>query len=341
MLDTTDIDAPPTPDALRAEVPLTHAAAATVAAGRRAVRSILRGEDPRLLVIIGPCSIHDPVAALDYAERLAPLRQQYAGSLEIVMRVFFEKPRSTVGWKGLLNDPRLDGSCDLAAGLRLGRRLLADITAMGLPAACEFLDTLAPLYFEDLISWSAIGARTVESQIHREMASGLSCPVGMKNATSGDIGVAVDAMVAAAHPHSFLSTVAAGGISVIRTTGNRDAHLVLRGGTAGPNYDAASVDRAAARLKAAGLPVRLIIDVSHGNSGKVAERQRDVVADIASRLDDRRLVGVMIESNLVAGRQNTPECYGQSLTDACLGWEDSKGVLADLAEAAQRTRGRG
>lgn len=339
MLDMTDTEAPPTPEALRAEVPLTHAAAATVAAGRRAVRSILRSEDPRLLVIIGPCSIHDPVAALDYAERLAPLRQRHAVSLEIVMRVFFEKPRSTVGWKGFLNDPGLDGSCDLAAGLRLGRRLLADITALGLPAACEFLETLAALYFEDLVSWSAIGARTVESQVHREMASGLSCPVGMKNATSGDIGVAVDAILAASHPHSFLSTMGAGGIGIIRTTGNRDAHLVLRGGTAGPNYDSASVDRAAAQLEAVGLSSRLVIDVSHGNSGKVAERQRDVVADIATRLGDRRLVGVMIESNLVAGRQNTPECYGQSLTDACLGWEDSVQLLDDLAGAVRRARG--
>lgn len=340
MLDTTDIDAPPTPDALRAEVPLTHAAGATVAAGRRAVHGILRGEDPRLLVIIGPCSIHDPAAALDYAERLAPLRRHYAGSLEIVMRVFFEKPRSTIGWKGLLNDPHLDGSCDLATGLRLGRRLLADITAMGLPTACEFLDTLAPLYFEDLMSWSAIGARTVESQIHREMASGLSCPVGMKNATSGDIGVAVDAIVAATNSHSFLSAMPAGGIGVVRTTGNRDAHLVLRGGTAGPNYDAASVDRAAARLEAAGLPQRLVIDVSHGNSGKVAERQREVAADIGSRLDDKRLAGVMIESNLVSGRQNTPERYGQSLTDACLGWDDSMHLLANLAVAQAAQRGR-
>lgn len=339
MLDTTDIDSPPTPDALRAEVPLTHAAVAAVAAGRRSVRGILRGEDPRLLVIMGPCSIHDPAAALDYAERLAPLRLRYAGSLEIVMRVFFEKPRSTIGWKGFLNDPHLDGSCDLATGVRRGRRLLADITAMGLPAACEFLDTLAPLYFEDLVSWGAIGARTVESQVHREMASGLSCPVGMKNATSGDIGVAVDAMVAASNPHSFLSVMPAGGIGVIRTTGNRDAHLVLRGGKSGPNYDADSVDRAAARLEAAGLQARLVIDVSHGNSGKVAERQRDVVADVAARLVDRRLAGIMIESNLVAGRQNTPECYGQSLTDACLGWEDSAELLGDLADAVCQARG--
>ena len=252
--------------------------------------------------------------------------------------MFFEKPRSTVGWKGLLNDPHLDGSCDIATGLRLGRDLLTRITDLGLPTACEFLDTLTPLYLVDLVSWAAVGARTVESQPHRQMASGLPCPVGMKNATSGEISVAVDAILAAARPHRFLSAAAEGGLEACVTPGNSDAHLVLRGGRDVPNYDAASVDKAAAQLGAAGLPARLIIDASHGNSGKVAERQVDVATSVASRLKDRRLVGLMVESNLISGRQDTPQNYGQSLTDACLGWIESEELLAGLATAVYQTR---
>jgi 3-deoxy-7-phosphoheptulonate synthase len=338
MLDTTDLDSPPIPAALQAAMPCTPAMTATVAAGRHAVRRILRGEDARLLAIIGPCSIHDPLAAMDYATRLAALRTRHAATLEIVMRVFFEKPRTTIGWKGLLNDPHLDGSCDVATGLHLGRELLTRIAGLGLPTACEFLDTLTPLYLMDLVSWAAIGARTVESQPHRQMASGLPCPAGMKNATSGEISVAVDAILTAIRPHHFLSATTGGGLGVCVTAGNTDAHLVLRGGRSGPNYDAASVDKAAAQLVAAGLPPRLVIDASHGNSCKRAERQNDVAASIAARLEDKRLVGLMVESNLISGRQDTPENYGQSLTDACLGWQESEELLAGLAAAVRQFR---
>jgi 3-deoxy-7-phosphoheptulonate synthase len=310
---------------------------------RKAVQAILHGEDDRLLVVIGPCSIHDPMAAMDYARRLAAERARHAGELEIVMRVYFEKPRTTVGWKGLINDPGLDGGFRINDGLRLARRLLLDVNALGLPAACEFLDVTTPQYIADLVAWGAIGARTTESQIHRELASGLSCPVGFKNGTNGDVKIAVEAALAASHPHAFLAVTKEGRAAIAQTTGNRDAHIVLRGGRA-PNYDAASIADACAQLAKAGLPQRLVVDASHANSGKNHENQPKVVADLCGQLagGDRSIAGVMVESHLVAGRQDLVPgrelTYGQSITDACVDWETSKRLLDDLGAAVARRR---
>jgi 3-deoxy-7-phosphoheptulonate synthase len=328
------------------EAPSTSMIQEVVSEGRRAAQAILHGRDDRLLVIVGPCSIHDPRAALDYARRLAAQRERHAGELEVVMRVYFEKPRTTVGWKGLINDPGLDGGFRINDGLRLARRLLLDVNALGLPAACEFLDVTTPQYIADLVAWGAIGARTTESQIHREMASGLSCPVGFKNGTNGDVKIAVDAALAAAQPHRFLAVTKEGRAAIATTTGNADAHIVLRGGKQ-PNYDAASVAAAAAELAKAGLTQRLVVDASHANSGKDHRRQPAVVADLAAQVagGERRIAGVMIESHLEEGRQDLvagrPLAYGQSITDACIGWDDSVAALETLAAAVKARREAG
>jgi len=316
---------------------------------RRHVRRILDGKDDRLLVVIGPCSIHDPAAALDYARRLKAERDKYQDTLEIVMRVYFEKPRTTVGWKGLINDPYLDESYRIHEGLRIARQLLVDINRLGVPAGSEFLDTISPQYIGDLISWGAIGARTTESQVHRELASGLSAPIGFKNGTDGNLKIATDAIQAASRPHHFLSVHKNGQVAIVQTKGNKDCHVILRGGQA-PNYDAASVAAACQELEAAKLPCHLMIDCSHANSSKQHQRQIDVARDIAAQLvaGQRCIFGVMVESHLQAGAQkfNTAKddpaklVYGQSITDACIGWDDSVGVLQALSDAVAARRKR-
>lgn len=325
------------------EAPATSMISEVVSDARAAIHRILTGDDDRLLVVIGPCSIHDPAAAMDYARRLAAERERHAGELEILMRVYFEKPRTTVGWKGLINDPHLDGSFAINEGLRLARRLLGDVNALGLPTACEFLDVTTPQYIADLVAWGCIGARTTESQIHREMASGLSCAVGFKNGTNGDVKIAVDAVLAAAQPHHFLAVTREGRAAIAATTGNPDAHVVLRGGKA-PNYDAASIAAAAAELARAGLPERLMVDASHANSSKNHENQPKVMADVAAQMAaaETRIMGVMVESHLAAGRQDLVAgrtlTYGQSITDACIDWETSVEVLDGLAQAVKARR---
>lgn len=320
-------------------------AIATVANSRQALHRILQGEDDRLAVVIGPCSIHDPTAALEYAKRLVAERERHADTLEIVMRVYFEKPRTTVGWKGLINDPDLDESYHIDKGLRLARRLLCDINALGLPAGSEFLDLITPQYIADLVAWGAIGARTTESQSHRELASGLSCPVGFKNGTDGNIKIAVDAVMAAAQPHHFMAVTKSGQTAIAATRGNEDCHVILRGGKL-PNYDAPHVAAACDALAKAGVAQRLMIDASHANSGKQPENQPHVVADIASQLEagEARIQGVMVESHLVAGRQDlVPGCglvYGQSITDGCIGWDTTVQVLDRLAKAVRVRRER-
>ena len=314
---------------------------------RKRIHDILHGKDQRLLVIIGPCSIHDPAAALDYARRLLPLRQKYADTLEIVMRVYFEKPRTTVGWKGLINDPYLDESYRIDEGLRIARQLLIDINRLGMPAGSEFLDVISPQYIGDLISWGAIGARTTESQVHRELASGLSAPIGFKNGTDGNIKIATDAIQAAARGHHFLSVHKNGQVAIVQTNGNKDCHVILRGGKA-PNYDAAHVAAAVKELEAAKLTPRLMVDCSHANSSKQHEKQLDVTKDIAAQIEagSRSVFGVMIESHIEAGAQKFSPgkdnvaklAYGQSITDACLGWSDSVQALEVLAHAVARMR---
>ena len=318
-----------------------------VADTRSRIRQIMAGQDDRLLVVIGPCSIHDPAAALEYARKLKVLRDQHADTLEIVMRVYFEKPRTTVGWKGLINDPYLDESYRIDEGLRMGRQLLLEINRMGVPAGSEFLDVVSPQYLGDLIAWGAIGARTTESQVHRELASGLSAPIGFKNGTDGNIRIATDAIQSAARPHHFLSVHKNGQVAIVETTGNPDCHLILRGGKA-PNYDAAHVEAACKDLEAAKLPATLMVDCSHANSSKQHEKQIDVARDIAAQLSGgaRRIFGVMVESHLHAGAQKfTPGkddaaklAYGQSITDACIGWDDSVGVIETLAAAVKARR---
>jgi 3-deoxy-7-phosphoheptulonate synthase len=332
------------PKALHQEYPLSETASNTVFDARRAIQRILHGEDDRLLVVVGPCSVHDPNAALEYAERLGPLREELAGELMIVMRVYFEKPRTTVGWKGLINDPNLDGSFEINKGLCLARKLLLNLAEMGMPAGTEFLDLISPQYIADLVSWGAIGARTTESQGHRELASGLSCPVGFKNATDGDVKVAIDAIHAAARPHVFMSLTKDGNSAIFSTSGNADTHIILRGGHR-PNYDTESVNIAAEQIEESGLVPKIMIDFSHANSRKKPEKQVQVCQDVAGQIarGDRRIMGVMIESNLLAGRQNldTPTglVYGQSVTDACVGWADTEPMLRELAQAALRRRG--
>ena len=331
------------PAEVMAEFPRTDAASRTVSGARRALHAILHGSDDRLAVVIGPCSIHDPAAAIDYAKRLLPVRQRLKGELEIIMRVYFEKPRTTVGWKGLINDPDLDGSFHIDKGLRLARNLLLQINDLGLPAGSEFLDMTTPQYFADLVGWGAIGARTTESQVHRELASGLSCPVGFKNGTDGNVRIAVDAVLSASQPHHFLAVTKDGRSAIAATTGNDDCHIILRGGKQ-PNYDAASVEAAAAELVKAKLAPAIMIDASHANSLKKPENQPKVVDEIAAQVaaGDTRIMGVMIESNLVAGRQDLvpgkPLVYGQSITDGCIDWASSETVLERLAEAVRQRR---
>jgi len=332
-----------TPAKLLGEVPITQRAAKTVYETRQAIHRVLHGADDRLLVIMGPCSIHDIKAAHEYAARLKKAKERVAGDLLVVMRVYFEKPRTTVGWKGLINDPNLDGSFRINEGLRTARRLLLDLNEMGMPAACEFLDMITPQYVADLVSWGAIGARTTESQVHRELASGLSCPVGFKNGTDGNVRIALDAIRAAHAPHHFLSVTKAGRSAIVSTTGNEDCHIILRGGKQ-PNHDAASVDAAARILAEAGIPARIMIDFSHGNSAKDAQKQIDVGREVAAQVagGDGRIFGVMVESYLKAGRQDhlpgKELAYGVSITDACIGWEESHRLLDVLAEAARQRR---
>jgi 3-deoxy-7-phosphoheptulonate synthase len=316
---------------------------------RASIADIMAGRDDRLLVIMGPCSIHDPAAALDYARRLAEQRAHYADTLEIVMRVYFEKPRTTVGWKGLINDPYLDESYRIDEGLRIARQLLIDINRLGLPAGSEFLDVISPQYIGDLIAWGAIGARTTESQVHRELASGISAPIGFKNGTDGNIRIATDAIQAAARGHHFLSVHKNGQVAIVQTNGNKDCHVILRGGKA-PNYDAASVQAACDDLLKAGLPATLMVDCSHANSSKQHQKQLDVARDIAAQMagGSRQVFGVMVESHLTEGAQKFSPgkdsvlalAYGQSITDACLGWEDSKRTLQLLSEAVKVRRER-
>jgi 3-deoxy-7-phosphoheptulonate synthase len=332
------------PERVLGELPISPAASATTYETRQAIHAILHGEDDRLLVIIGPCSIHDPKAALEYANRLKAERTRLRGDLLIVMRVYFEKPRTTVGWKGLINDPRLDGSFAINEGLGLGRALLLDLANLGLGAGCEFLDTITPQFIADLVTWGAIGARTTESQVHRELASGLSMPVGFKNGTDGSVQIAVDAVRAASHPHQFLSVTKQGLAAIVVTKGNDACHVILRGGHRRPNYHAEDIEAAARALQRAGLPPRLMIDCSHGNSGKDASRQPAVARDVAAQIADGSpyVFGVMLESHLVGGRQEArpgqPLVYGQSITDACLGWEDTVPVLEELAKAVRARR---
>jgi len=331
------------PSHLLREAACSEQAANTTYASRTATHRILHGADDRLLVVIGPCSIHDPVAAREYAQRLIVQRKHFAPDLEIVMRVYFEKPRTTVGWKGLINDPDMDGSFQINKGLRVARELLLEINNLGLPAGCEFLDMITPQYIADLVSWGAIGARTTESQVHRELSSGLSCPVGFKNGTDGNVKIAIDAIKAASQPHHFLSVTKGGHSAIVSTNGNEDCHIILRGGKA-PNYDAASVEAACSEIGKAGLAQRLMIDTSHANSSKKPENQIPVSEDIARQVaaGDNRIVGLMIESHLVAGRQDLepgkPLTYGQSITDGCIAWEDSVKVLETLAAAVRARR---
>jgi 3-deoxy-7-phosphoheptulonate synthase len=327
------------------EFSLTEKAAKTVVATRQDIHRVLHGADDRLVVIIGPCSIHDVKAAKEYAGKLADMRQKLGRDLLILMRVYFEKPRTTVGWKGLINDPYLDGSFRINEGLRVARQLLLDLNEMGVPVGCEFLDMITPQYIADLVSWGAIGARTTESQVHRELASGLSCPVGFKNGTDGNIRIAVDAIRAAQAPHHFLSVTKGGHSAIVSTTGNEDCHIILRGGKQ-PNFDAPSVDAAAKGLAEAGVPARLMVDFSHGNSSKDPRKQADVGHEVAKQLiaGEARICGVMMESHLKGGRQDLipgkPLQYGVSITDGCLGWEESRAVLEELAEAVRRRRAR-
>jgi 3-deoxy-7-phosphoheptulonate synthase len=333
-----------TPEDLMRELPCSQEASNVTRSARARMHDILQGEDDRLIVVIGPCSIHDPLAALDYAVRLAQQRRRFAGELEIVMRVYFEKPRTTVGWKGLINDPQMDETFNINEGLQAARSLLLGIAELGVPAGTEYLETIGPQYIADLVAWGAIGARTTESQVHRELASGLSCPVGFKNGTDGNIKIAVAAIQAASRPHHFLGVTKGGRSAIVSTTGNEDCHLILRGGRE-PNYDAHSVDEVARSLEKAALPSRLMIDASHANSRKVPENQSAICDDIAARIahGERRIIGVMVESNLVAGRQEpvpgTPLVYGQSVTDACLGWDASAAILERLAAAVAQRRG--
>jgi 3-deoxy-7-phosphoheptulonate synthase len=331
------------PAHLLREFPCTDTASQTVFEARNAAHRILHAMDDRLLVVIGPCSIHDPKAALEYADRLVEQRKRLAPELEIVMRVYFEKPRTTVGWKGLINDPDLDGSFRINHGLRVARELLWQINEKGLPAGCEYLDMITPQYIADFVAWGAIGARTTESQVHRELASGLSCPVGFKNGTDGNVRIAAEAIRAAQQPHHFLSVTKGGHSAIVSTKGNEDCHVILRGGRA-PNYDAASVEAACQELARNGLAQRVMIDASHANSRKQHDNQVAVCNDITQQFEagEARIIGVMIESHLVGGRQDLvagkPLTYGQSITDACLGWEETVPVLERLAAAVRARR---
>ena len=331
------------PDHVLREFPVSEAVATLTYETREAIHQILHGDDDRILAIVGPCSIHDPKAALEYAGRLKAEKDRLAGDVLLVMRVYFEKPRTTVGWKGLINDPHLDGSFQINEGIRIGRQLLLELNELGIPAGVEYLDMISPQYIADLVSWGAIGARTTESQVHRELASGLSCPVGFKNGTDGNLKIAVDAIRTSQNPHHFLSVTKAGHSAIVSTSGNEDCHLILRGGKE-PNYDQASVDGASKQLAEAGLGERLMIDLSHSNSRKEHMRQIEVGSDVASQIagGDARIFGVMVESHLKGGRQDLETgkdlVYGQSITDACIGWEDTVPVLDELADAVRVRR---
>jgi 3-deoxy-7-phosphoheptulonate synthase len=336
----------PPPEHLIRFFPIQGSAAeGLIAETRSRVRQILHGRADRLLVVMGPCSIHDPAAAIEYAKKLSLERQKLSDELEILMRVYFEKPRTTVGWKGLINDPYLNGSFRINEGLRIARDLLVRINQAGVPAGCEFLDVISPQYIGDLVSWGAIGARTTESQVHRELASGLSAPVGFKNGTDGNVKIAVDALLAARQKHHFLSVHKSGQVAIVETRGNDDCHIILRGGK-NPNYEAPAVQAACEQLARAGLPERLMIDCSHANASKDYRRQAAVAADIGSQIagGERRIVGVMVESHLVEGRQDLeagrPLAFGQSITDPCLGWDDSVKLLGTLAQAVKARRKR-
>jgi 3-deoxy-7-phosphoheptulonate synthase len=333
------------PDTLKEEFPVSEEAAELVYSSRESVRRIIRGEEPRLLAIVGPCSIHDPIAALDYARCLRQFTNKVSDALLVVMRVYFEKPRTTIGWKGLINDPYLNSSYDIPTGLRVARRLLVDVAHLGLPAATEMLDPILPQYLADLVTWAAIGARTTESQTHRELASGLSMPVGFKNGTDGGYEVAVNAILSAARSHRFLGVDGMGRVAIVQTSGNPDGHMVLRGGAGGPNYEEEAVTIAATSLQKAGIAPRIVVDCSHDNSGKKHERQPEVLASIASQVSrgNSPIVGVMIESNLVGGRQALVEdrkqlVYGQSITDACVDIQTTFGMLDTLAKAVRSFR---
>lgn len=341
----TSFTALPSPAALRDELPLSEANEDLVNRSRAEVEHILSGEDDRLLVVVGPCSVHDPAAALDYARRLAPLARELSDDLLVVMRVYFEKPRSNGGWKGLINDPGLDGSHDVVRGLRTARRLLTDVLDEGLPIACEFLEPVSPQYIADAVSWGAIGARTTESQVHRQLASGLSMPVGFKNGMDGDLQSAIDGCLVARRGQVFFGADDSGAAAVVATTGNPATHLVLRGGKSGPNYSPEHVAAASAKASGAGIPTRIVVDASHANSNKDHVRQAEVAREIAQRLADApALAGVMLESFLEPGRQDLTDdsrehlVYGQSVTDACLGWDDTADVLRELAEASRSRR---
>ncbi|MFC0628316.1 3-deoxy-7-phosphoheptulonate synthase [Kribbella deserti] len=336
-----------TPAELLADHVLDERLTETVLAGRRAVTDVLDGTDDRLMVVVGPCSVHDAAAALEYADRLKVAAERLSDGLLVVMRVYFEKPRSTLGWKGLINDPALDGSGDVNSGLRTARTLLLEVLSRGLPVGCEFLDPITPQYIADTVAWGAIGARTVESQVHRQLSSGLSMPIGMKNRPDGSIATAVDAIRAAAVPHVFTGIDASGRPAILHTRGNGDCHLVLRGADSGPNYDDASIEGALELLRNAGLPERVVVDASHGNSRKDHKRQPSVAAEIGAQVaaGNQAITGVMLESFLVEGRQDldpTRELtYGQSVTDACMSWETTEAVLTDLhAAALQRRAGK-
>ena len=332
------------PAILMEELPLEEKHARIVAEGRNAVAAVLHGDDPRLIVVTGPCSIHDPDAALEYADRLAAVAERHADDLLIVMRAYFEKPRTTVGWKGLINDPGIDESFAINQGLRIGRRFLLDVTERGLPIGCEFLDPISPQFIADLVSWGAIGARTTESQVHRELASGLSMPVGFKNATDGNVQVAIDAIGAAKGAHHFLSVTKQGVAAIVATAGNDDTHVILRGGASGANYDAAAVATVGDSLEKAGLARRIMIDCSHANSGKDHEKQPGVAADVAAQVagGDDAIFGVMLESFLEDGNQSwgSDAVYGRSITDKCMGWDRTVPVLDGLAAAARTRAGR-
>ncbi|MFN2328903.1 MAG: 3-deoxy-7-phosphoheptulonate synthase [Chromatocurvus sp.] len=327
-----------TPEKLKAALPLSDAGSDIVISSRDAIRNILDGRDRRLFIVVGPCSIHDPVAAMDYARRLKALAEELSDTLYIVMRVYFEKPRTTVGWKGLINDPHMDDSFKIEEGLHIGRKLLLEIVELGLPTSTEALDPISPQYLQDLITWSAIGARTAESQTHREMASGLSSPVGFKNATDGNLDVATNALKSAARPHHFLGINRQGQVSVFKTRGNRYGHVVLRGGSKGPNYDSVNIKLCEDALAEAGCPANIMVDCSHANSNKQPELQPLVVEDVVNQIREgnRSIVGLMLESNIYAGSQTIKGdagtlAYGVSVTDACIGWEDTERCLRDAA----------
>ncbi|OUW05011.1 MAG: 3-deoxy-7-phosphoheptulonate synthase [Betaproteobacteria bacterium TMED156] len=336
------------PIAILEKIPISHKSSQVVFDCRESIHKILHELDDRVLVIIGPCSIHDPKAAIEYAKMLVKFRQNYANELEILMRVYFEKPRTTVGWKGLINDPHLDNSFDINTGLHVARKLLSEINDLGLPAAVEFLDVISPQYIADLVSWGAIGARTTESQVHRELASGLSCPVGFKNGTSGDVKVALDAVKASQNPHHFLSVTKSGQSAIVATSGNKDCHIILRGGKE-PNFDSLSVKSVCEKLNVENLPSKVIVDASHGNSRKKPENQLKVIYELASRISqgEKSVFGVMIESHLVGGRQDLLPgnklkdlTYGQSITDGCISWKESEKLILTLAEAVKSKKSR-